>query len=161
MPQIGCTWGVDVHKNPVRQHHVSVARWSDEMVIQAPGRSEQTGYYSPVNTFHAQYGIMQSLEVCQNHLKKASKYKRPHPRHVELVRWEGRCWKKWVKLPSKSQISSKFEASDRQWTPKEIACDPSLGSGCGAQCPPPITPSILTIFTPSLNMIMMPTLSDN
>ena len=87
MPRIECTWDVDVGKNPERRHHVSVARWSDEMVIQAPGRSEQPGYYSPVNTFHAQYGIMQSLEVCQNHLiKKASKYKIPHQRHVEVVR---------------------------------------------------------------------------
>ena len=52
MPQIGCTWGVDVHKNPVRQHHVSVARSSDEMVIQAPGqlRANWILFSTTVNT---------------------------------------------------------------------------------------------------------------
>ena len=58
MPRIECTWDVDVGKNPERRHHVSVARWSDEMVIQALVSSERTGHYSKLNTFRAQSGIM-------------------------------------------------------------------------------------------------------
>ena len=45
MVHIDCTWGVDVEKI-----HVSVARWSDEMVIHAIFQLERTGYYIQLNT---------------------------------------------------------------------------------------------------------------
>ena len=58
MPRIECTWDVDVGKNPERRHHVSVARWSDEMVIHAIFQLERTGYYIQLNTVRVQSVIM-------------------------------------------------------------------------------------------------------
>ena len=58
MPRIECTWDVDVGKNPERRHHVSVARWSDEMVIHVIFQLERTGYYIQLNTVRVQSVIM-------------------------------------------------------------------------------------------------------
>ncbi len=68
---------------------------------------------------------------------------------------------KFTKLRPKSSKSPKFEASDRQWTPSRRACDPSLGSSCGAHRGPPLTTEIRIIFKPPTTMIMMRNILEN
>ena len=93
-------------------------------------------------------------------LKNASKYSSDHTRHLCLLNHFAGCMKN-SKLRPKSSKSVKFEASDRQWTPSRRACDPSLGSSCGAHRGPPLTTEIRIIFKPPTTMIMMRNILEN